>query len=236
MPRHWETVDSVETADGRLELVRLGDQEWQILIDRRTLMTSRSNYSEIALGKLACLPLSAQPAPRVIVSGLGMGYTLRAALDVLPPNAEVVVAELNPVVVDWCRGRLAELCDDVLDDPRVQLEIVDVRIPIARGASGDEGGRYDAIVLDLYEGPYALPDGREDPLFGPTALSRVRAALRPHGCLAVWSEEPVASFERRLRGAGFRVESRRPLRKGPRHVIYLAWPRDPAPSGARDRS
>ena len=125
MPRHWETVDSVETADGRLELVRLDDQEWQILIDRRTLMTSRFNRSEIALGELACERLADHPAPRVIVSGLGMGYTLRAALDVLPRTAEVIVAEINSVVVDWCRWRLATLCDNVLDDPRVQLEVVD---------------------------------------------------------------------------------------------------------------
>ena len=225
--RRREIVDSVDTADGRLELQRLGDDGWEIRIDRRTLMTSRFNRSEMALGEMACRSLADHPAPRVIVAGLGMGYTLRAVLDVLPGNAEVLVADINSVVVDWCRWRLAALCDNVLDDPRVRLEIVDVGVPIARGASGDEKDRYDAIVLDLYEGPYAVPAGKEDPLFGPGALERTRAALRAHGCLAVWSEQPVASFERRLRSSGFRCECRRPRHKGPRHVVYLAWPDEP---------
>ncbi len=227
MRRRREIVDSVDTADGRLELLRLGDDEWEILIDRRTLMTSRFNRSEMALGEMACRPLADHPAPRVIVAGLGMGYTLRAVLDVLPGDAEVLVADINSVVVDWCRWRLGALCDNVLDDPRVRLEIVDVGVPIARGASGDEKDRYDAIVLDLYEGPYAVPAGQEDPLFGRSALERARAALRAHGCLAVWSEQPVASFERRLRSSGFRCERRRPGHKGPRHVVYLAWPDGP---------
>jgi len=219
-----EIVDSVDTADGRLELLRIDDDEWEILINRRTLMTSRFNRSEIALGELACLPLADYPAPRVIVAGLGMGYTLRAVLDVLPGDAEVLVADLNSVVVDWCRWRLGGLCDNVLDDPRVRMEIVDVGIPIARGAAGDEKDRYDAIVLDLYQGPYAVPAGQEDPLFGPSALESARAALRAHGCLAVWSEQPVSSFERRLRDSCFRCECQRPHYKGPRHVVYLAWP------------
>ena len=227
MRRGQEIVDSVNTADGRLALVRLGDDEWEITIDRRTLMTSRFNRSEMALGELACRPLADHPAPRVIVAGLGMGFTLRAVLDVLPRDAEVLVADLNTVVVDWCRCRLSALCDNVLGDPRVQLEIVDVAVPIARGASGDEKDRYDAIVLDLYQGPYAVPDGQQDPLFGPTALKTARAALHTHGCLAVWSEEPVASFERRLRSSGFHCECHRPRHKGPRHVVYLAWPDGP---------
>jgi spermidine synthase len=222
-----EIVDSVDTADGRLALVRLDDDEWEITIDRRTLMTSHFNHSEMALGELACRQLADHPAPRVLVAGLGMGFTLRAVLDVLPMDAEVLVADLNPVVVGWCRWRLSALCDNVLEDPRVRVEIVDVGVPIARGASGDEKDRYDAIVLDLYQGPYAVPDGQEDPLFGPNALERARAALHAHGCLAVWSEEPVPSFERRLRSSGFRCECRRPRSKGPRHVVYLAWPDGP---------
>lgn len=224
MPRHWEIVDSVQTADGKLDLMRLGDEEWVIAIDRRTLMTSRFHVSETALGELACREIAGRRAARVIVSGLGMGYTLRAVLDALRDDAEVIVAEINPVVVDWCRWRLGFLCDNVLDDPRVRLEVADVRVPIGRGASGGSSDRYDAIVLDLYQGPYAVPAGQEDPLFGPQALAQARAALRPDGCLAVWSEEPVASFEKRLRRSGFRVECRRPRYKGPRHVVYLSWP------------
>jgi spermidine synthase len=219
-----EIVDSVATPDGRLDLARLDDDEWEILIDGRTLMTSRFNRSEIALGEMACRPLAHHRAPRIIVAGLGMGYTLRAALDALPRDAQVLVADLNSVVVDWCRWRLGELCDNVLDDPRVRMEIIDVGVPIARGASGDAKDRYDAIILDLYEGPYAVPAGKEDPLFGRLALERARTALHPHGCLAVWSEQPVQSFERRLRSSGFRCECRRPSHKGPHHVVYLAWP------------
>ncbi len=227
MRRGPEIVDSVDTADGRLALLRLDDDEWEITIDRRTLMTSRFNRSEMALGEMACRPLADHPAPRVIVAGLGMGYTLRAVLDVLPGDAEVVVADLNSVVVDWCRWRLSALCDNVLDDPRVRLEIIDVGVLIARRASGDEKDRCDAIVLDLYQGPYAAPDGQEDPLFGCTALTKAHAALHAHGCLAVWSEQAVPSFERRLRNSGFRCQCRRPRHKGPRHVIYLAWPDGP---------
>jgi spermidine synthase len=223
MRRRREIVDSVDTPDGRLELLRLDADGWEIRINRRTLMTSRFNGSEIALGEMACRPLADHPAPRVIVAGLGMGYTLRAVLDVLPDDAEVLVADINSVVVDWCRWRLGALCDNVLDDPRVRLEIVDVGVPIARGASGDEKDRYNAIILDLYEGPYAVPAGQEDPLFSRSALERTRVALRAHGCLAVWSEQPVASFERRLRSSGFRYERRRPRHKAPRHVVYLAW-------------
>ena len=224
MRRRQEIIDSVDTPDGRLELLRMGNDEWEILIDRRTLMTSRFYRSEMALGEIACRPLATHPAPRVIVAGLGMGYTLRAVLDALPRKAEVLVAEINSVVVDWCRWRLGELCDNVLDDPRVRLEITDVGIPIAHAAAGEERDRYDAIVLDLYEGPYAAPAGKEDPLFGRCALEKTRTALRAHGCLAVWSEQPVSSFERRLRDSGFRCECQRPHYKGPRHVVYLAWP------------
>ena len=222
-----EIVDSVNTVDGRLSLVRLDHDQWEITHDGRTLMTSHFNRSEIALGEMACRPLANHTAPRVIVAGLGMGYTLRAALDVLPHDAEVLVVDLNSVVVDWCRWRLGALCDNVLDDPRVRMEIGDVGVAIARRASGEDKDRYDAIVLDLYEGPYAVPTGQEDPLFGRTALERARSALRAHGCLAVWSEQAVPSFERRLRSSGFRCECRRPGHKGPRHVVYLAWPDGP---------
>ena len=105
MKRRVEIIDSVLTADGLLQLVRHGDA-WEITIDRRTLMSSMLNRSEIALGEMACRPLADRPAPRVLVSGLGLGYTLRAALDVLPRDAQVIVAEINPVVVDWCRSHL----------------------------------------------------------------------------------------------------------------------------------
>lgn len=223
MKRRVEIIDSVLTADGLLQLVRHGDA-WEITIDRRTLMSSMLNRSEIALGEMACRPLADRPAPRVLVSGLGLGYTLRAALDALPRDAQVIVAEINPVVVDWCRSHLAPLCDNVLKDPRVRLDVGDVNISIARGAAGCKGNRYDAIVLDLYEGPYAVPAGQEDPVFGPTALAGMRVALAVGGCLAVWSEQAAPSFEKRLRSSGFDCEPHRPRHKGTRHMVYLARP------------
>jgi spermidine synthase len=223
MKRRVEIIDSVLTADGLLQLVRHGD-DWEITIDRRTLMSSMLNRSEIALGEMACRPLADRPAPRVLVSGLGLGYTLRAALDVLPRDAQVIVAEINPVVVDWCRSHLAPLCDNVLKDPRVRLDVGDVNISIARGAAGCKGNRYDAIVLDLYEGPYAVPAGQEDPVFGPTALAGMRVALAVGGCLAVWSEQAAPSFEKRLRSSRFDCEPHRPRHKGTRHMVYLARP------------
>ncbi len=225
MPRPSEIIDSVDTDAGKLELVRLAAGEWLITVDRRTLMSSRQHRSEMALAEMACRPLAEHSAPRVLVAGLGMGYTLRAALDVLPAAAEVVTAELNPTVARWNRGPIAALSGNALDDSRmIRLEIIDVSVLIARAARADVGDRYDAIVLDLYEGPYPVRHGTEDTLFGRAALGRARSALRPEGCFAVWSEGPVEAFEKRLKACGFRFERRRPTHKGPRHVVYLAWP------------
>ena len=222
--RAWETIDSVTTADGDLELRRSGD-EWLITQDRRVVMSSRFHRSEIVLAEKACEDLAARAAPRILIAGLGMGFTLRAALDVLPANAVVVTAELNPVVARWNEGPLGTLSQNALDDPRVRLEVIDVMrlVAVAAESEGAEQ-KYDAIVLDLYEGPYPVPKGQVDPLFGKAAVSRARAALRTGGCYAVWSEEPVQSFEDRVRGCGFKVECLRPSHKGPRHVVYLAWP------------
>ncbi len=223
VPRPWTLIESVETDAGKLELLRL-DDEWMITIDRRALMSSRYHRSEIALAELACAPLAKLEAPRVLLAGLGMGYTLRAAIDVLPPKATVVAAEINATVARWNRGPIAHLSENALDDPRVTLEIADVSVLIETAAAGDGDGRFEAIVLDLYEGPYPLAAGKPDPLFGRGALGRVRKALRPNGCFAVWSEGPVEEFERRLRECGFRFERNRPKHKGPRHVVYLGWP------------
>ncbi len=224
MPRPSETIDSVDTDAGKLELVRLAAGEWLITVDRRTLMSSRQHRSEVALAAMACRPLAEHSAPRVLVAGLGMGYTLRAALDVLPADAEVVTAELNPTVARWNRGPIAALSGNALDDPRIRLEIIDVSVLITRASKADPKDRYDAIILDLYEGPYPVPDDTEDTLFGRAALGRARTALKRDGCFAVWSEGPVDAFEARLKACGFRVERHRATHKGPRHVVYLAWP------------
>ena len=236
MPRPSEVIDSVDTDEGKLELIRQASGHWVIAIDHRPLMSSFLHRSEVALADLACAPLAKKTAPRVLIGGLGMGYTLRAALDLLPADAEVITAELNPIVAGWCRGPISELSRNALEDPRVKLEILDVSILISRAAEAGDEGQFDALVLDLYEGPYPPPKGTEDLVYGRKALLRARSALRNSGCMAVWSEGPVKSFEKLLGACGFRVEFHRPKHKGPRHVVYLSWPHtsgghDPRRSG-----
>ncbi len=227
MTRPWSVIDARETADGVLELRRRGDDDFLITVAGRVLMNSRASRSEEALARRGVEALGPCEAPRVLVGGLGMGLTLRAALDALPAEARVDVAELHPVIVDWCRGPLAELNGRALEDERVGVEVVDVRERIAQGPPG--GGRWDAILLDLFEGPHA---GTRDshPLWGDRALSAARAALVPAGVLAIWSEERSPAFEKRLARAGFRVASERPGRGGRRHAVILARAgSDPAP-------
>jgi spermidine synthase len=220
----WITVDSVATAEGQLDLLQKGEDEWLITIDKRPLMSSRLHRSEIALAEMACDALREHRAPRALVAGLGMGYTLRAALDVLPSDAEVVTAEINRTVASWNRGPLKHLSGRALEDPRVQLEIVDVSELITAASQANADGKFDAIILDLYEGPYPPPKGTKDLCFSDPALLRTRAALRRGGCLAVWSEGRVEDFPMRMNASGFRVECHRPKYKGPRHIVYLGWP------------
>lgn len=179
-------------------------------------MTSTARRSEEALATLACAQLAEHASPRLLIAGLGMGYTLRAALDALPAAAHVEVAELQPEVVDWCRGPMAQLSRAALDDARVEVRIADVAAVIAEAT-----GRYDAIVLDLYEGPYATRSGRLDPLFGPVALRQTRTALATGGILAVWAEDFEPAFPRRLEAAGFAAQFRRVGGGGRKHVVYL---------------
>ncbi|MCM0081978.1 spermidine synthase [Geomonas sp. Red32] len=220
MAQPWMVLDRVHTPDGVLELRRRGERDFLITVNGLVLMNSSLHRSEVALGEVACAPLKEHPAPRVLVAGLGMGITLRAVLDALPPSAAVVVAELNPVVVDWCRGALAPLTASAVSDPRVTVEIEDVSRVIMKSAGGGE--RFDAVVLDLYTGPHSRSDKVMDPLYGSVAIELTRSALRPGGVFAVWGENVDAAFEKRLKGAGFAVTTDRPGRGGLRHVVYLA--------------
>ena len=222
MTRSWETLDSVETERGTLELRRRGAGDFLITIGGRVLMNSSAHRSELALAEIACAPFAGDAATRVLIGGLGMGYTLRAALDTLSDSAEVVVAELHPVVADWCRGPLAPLTDDAAADPRVQIEIGDVATVIAQSARAPGSERcFDAILLDLYQGPRGRAESG-DSHYGDRALDNTRKALRKDGIFAVWSEELDAAFEERLRRAGFAVERTRPGRRGRRHAVYVA--------------
>lgn len=233
----WQLVDRAETADGVLELRRRAADDVLLTIDGRVLMSSRANRSEVALAELACAGIAARPRPRVLIGGLGLGFTLRAALDALPATAQVTVAELNPAVAAWCAGTLRDLHGDALADPRATLEIGDVTAVVRRAAATRRG--FDAIVYDLYVGPGVDDDPRRHPLFGEAALAEVRAALLPGGVFAVWAEQPWPPFTARLRRLGFTVRTLRPGRGGLRHAVYLAGlaggaargPRRPRPQG-----
>ena len=217
MARPWRTLATVATGEGALELRQRGDTDFLIVIGGRVLMTSASRSSEEALSTLAFEALRARAAPRVLIGGLGMAFTLRAALDVLPAAASVVVAELNPEILGWCRGPLGPSTRHAVDDPRVTVELADVARVIADAAPGS----LDAILLDLYEGPNAASQEADDPFYGPAALARTRAALAPGGILGVWSEDADAPFAKRFAAAGFTVTTHRIGAGGRRHLVYL---------------
>lgn len=214
----WIILDRVDTTEGVLELRQRGPRDFLITVGGLVLMNSLAHRSEVALGTLACAGLRERTAPRVLVGGLGMGFTLRAVLDALPADATVTVAELNPVVLDWCRGPLALLTDNAAADPRVTVAIADV----AALVQGSAAGSCDAIVFDLYKGPHPRTDRRNDPLYGSRAIAAAHRALRPGGVFAVWGEAYDEGFEQRLRDAGFTVAISRPGRGGLRHCVFVA--------------
>ena len=219
----WKIIDSISTEDeGTLQLRQRGAKDFLITIGTQVLMNSAAHRSEVALGQLACVPLRHYPRPRVLVGGLGMGYTLRSVLDHLPATAHVVVAELNPVVVKWCQGPLAVLTSSVVSDPRVTVEIGDVAALIKRSAVGVSETGFDAIVLDLYRGPHFYADAENDPLYGNKAILAARQALKSGGILAVWGENYDERFEQRLHKAGFTVTVQRPGKGGLRHAVFVA--------------
>ena len=221
MPQPWKTIDSVSTDEGILELRQRGEQDFLITVSGRVLMNSRAHRTEVALGRLACSHPRSQPGPRVLLGGLGMGYTLRAVLDTLSPAGKVLVSELNPPVLDWCRGHLSALTDGAAADPRVSVEIGDVAQLIGRYAKDGKLENFDAVVLDLYSGPCTGTHKRDDPFYGSTAIDTTQSVLKPNGVFAVWGEDYDAGFDKRLRGAGFSVTSERLGRGGPRHVVYM---------------
>ena len=211
----WQVLERSDTRDGLLELRRRGQDDFLVCLAGRVLMNSRESRSERALATSACARLVGHSAPSLLLGGLGMGLTLRAALDALPADARVSVAELNPVMAEWCRGPLAELNARACDDPRVEIVFEDVARRIAKSR------KLHGILLDLYQGPHGRTP-RRDPVYGHAALQRARAALVPGGVLAVWSEDPDAAFETRLRKARFEVSRERPGRGGRRHAVTVA--------------
>jgi spermidine synthase len=197
------------------------DRDFMIVLGGNELMSSRMSGSEIALAEQTIARLGARKKPRLLIGGYGMGFTLRAALAALSPEAEVAVVELVPQIIEWARGPMAELAAGCLDDPRLELVLGDVADEIR-----DSPGRYDAILLDVDNGPEGLTSEFNRQLYSTRGLRLARAALRPGGILAIWSAFKDPAFTRRLEKAGFAVEEltvrARSNGKGPKHVIWFA--------------
>jgi spermidine synthase len=199
------------------------DRDFMIVMGHNELMSSRMSGSEVALATESIKRLKGRPAPCLLIGGYGMGFTLRAALEVLGPKAELVVAELVPEIIDWARGPMAEIAAGCLDDPRVRLIMGDVG-SVIDGAAGD----YDAILLDVDNGPDGVVREGNGSLYSSSGLRAARRALTPGGVLAVWSAAPDPAFTRRLEKNGFAVEqirvAARTNGKGPKHTIWFATP------------
>jgi len=219
----WILLDTAPAFDdGRALCLYQHEADFSIRVHNVELMNSRMHGSEEALARLACQEIIHEPRPRILIGGLGMGYTLRAALDALPAKARVVVAELIPAVVAWNRGVIAGLAGHPVSDQRVTIHAADVGKMI-KAAKGE----YSAILLDVDNGPDSLFCKSNDGLYNLKGLYGAYAALKSRGVLAIWSAAPDVVFTRRLRSAGFGVEEVRVnARSGPKagghHWIWLA--------------
>jgi spermidine synthase len=214
-------IDTADLPDGgTLRLMRRG-QDHMILFGRNELMSSRLRGSEEALATLSCAQFGDRAGVSVLIGGLGMGFTLRAAQKMLNRQAHILVAELVPSILAWARGPLADIFADSLDDPRVTMTLEDVQAPIARGRAD-----YDAILLDVDNGPDGLIHTDNDQLYSVAGLRRAHAALKPGGVLAIWSAYPDTAFTKRLDQAGYLVEEVKVRatggRKGAHHMIWIA--------------
>jgi spermidine synthase len=218
----WTLIDTGKipgTAD-TLRLMQRG-AEFSIMLGQNQLMSSRLSGSEVALATLACARTADREKRQILIGGLGMGFTLRAALTVAGAKADIVVVELVPAVIAWARGPLSGIFESSLDDPRVDLRQADI-VDVIRSKKSS----YDAILLDVDNGPEGLTRPANDWLYNAAGLREAYAALRPGGVLAVWSGGADEAFTRRLRRAGFSVEDiavrASGARKGARHMIWLA--------------
>jgi spermidine synthase len=218
----WSLLDTAKVPGGGGELrLKQRGTEFSIMLDHNELMNSRLSGSEEALATIACGRIRDRKNPRVLIGGLGMGFTLRAALAALGPEARIVVAELVPAVVSWARGLMREVFGDCMADPRVSIQETDVGELIRSDRSA-----YDAILLDVDNGPEGLTRKANDALYDLRGLRTASTALRPGGVLAVWSSKPNPKFTWRLRKSGFEVEEvsarANGSRGGARHVIWIA--------------
>jgi len=219
-----ELIGTAQVLGGQeLRLFRRG-RDFMILLDRNELMSSRMSGSEEALAVMSCERLEYRSTPHMLIGGYGMGFTLRSALAALGADAQLTVAELVPEIIQWARGPMVELAAGCLEDSRVRLIEGDVVAVIAEAT-----GTYDAILLDVDNGPDGLTRNGNDRLYSMKGLAAAKAALKPGGILAVWSAAPDTAFAKRLSAAGFGVEEiavrARSNGKGPRHVIWFATKR-----------
>ena len=220
--RPWTLLGTAKVpGDGAaLRLMQRGD-EFVIMAGANPLMNSRMSGSEEELATLSWSRIAGRTSAHILIGGLGMGFTLRAALAAVPADVRVTVAEIVPEIVDWARSPLAPIFDGSLDDPRVTIDVADVVSVIGRAKA-----RYDAILLDVDNGPDGLTRTGNDRIYSMTGLARAKAALRPGGILAIWSAAPDAHFTRRLKEARFAVDEvavrARAGGKGGRHVIWFA--------------
>jgi spermidine synthase len=215
-----ELIGQARSRDGTvLKLVRRSD-EYIILANGKSLMSSRMHGSEEALATFACRRARTLEQPNVLVGGLGMGFTLRATLDLLPRDATVMVAEVVPAVVDWNRGPLGPLAGHPLEDKRVRVEVDDVAVTLSA-----RRGEFDAVLLDVDNGPAAFAGSNNAGLYDDRGIAAAFAALKMDGMLAVWSAREDRKFEQRLRHGRFAVEVEQVRARlkngGPRHTIFL---------------
>lgn len=220
----WSLVDRAAIPGGGELRLMHRDGEFSIMLGTAQLMSSRRTGSEQALATFTCERIREHKRPHILIGGLGMGFTLRAALIALGADARITVAELVPAVVAWARGPLAGIFKGALKDPRVDIYEGDVRALIGASQSA-----YDAILLDVDNGPEGLTRKANDRLYDQEGLETARAALKPGGILAIWSSTPSKRFTARLRSSGFRSEQMT-IRAGPgggaRSVIWIATPID----------
>jgi len=222
LPR--ETVATAEVPNGEtLTLISHG-RDFIIMVGRDELMGTRMQFSEEQLAELTLAELD-KSDPRVLIGGYGMGFTFRKALEKASERAQIVVAEVVPEILEWAQGPLSELTGDTLSDPRGEVVLCDVAALIDDANDGT-CEKWDAILLDVDNGPDGIVRDGNQRLYSTTGLGKARDALRPGGILAVWSAAPDFKFSRRLKEAGFDVEERRvrarPNTKGPHHTIWFA--------------
>ncbi|ESW93767.1 MULTISPECIES: spermidine synthase [unclassified Mesorhizobium] len=217
----WVQLGSAKTPDGGQELrLKQRGSEFSIMLGTNELMNSRLSGSEEALAKLSCEKIGGRAQPKILIGGLGMGFTLRAALAQMGADAGITVAELVPAVIAWARGPMEAVFAGCLDDPRVTVREADAGHIIR-----SDKAAWDAILLDVDNGPEGIVYKGNDALYGAAGLGAARAALRPGGVLAVWSQGPDAGFTLRLKQAGFvvdEVKTRANGKRGARHVIWIA--------------